>query len=123
MKKLLQGVAIVALLFGAAYDAAPPPSGQLYTTPVVQSGSIPYASGPTSTAIAASGGTVTLASGAASMTGLTLTASSVIIFTLKTASGTITAHPYLTAISVSAGTATVAGASGDNSTYNYIILG
>jgi opacity protein-like surface antigen len=122
MKRFLLGVAAAALLIGAALAAAPI-SGQLYVSPVTQSGSIPFNSGPTMSAIAVSGGTVTLASGAASLTGLTLTANSVIIFTLKTASGTISGLPYLTAISATAGTATVSGGGSDNSTYNYVILG
>ena len=60
---------------------------------------------------------------AGSLTGLTLTANSVIHFGLKTASGSITAKPYLTAISVANGTATVAAGAGDNSTYNFWIIG
>jgi hypothetical protein len=122
MKKFLLALFSLSFLVGVALAAAPI-SGQLYTSPVVQPGSIQFNSGPTTTAIAVSGGTVTLSSGAASLTGLTLTANSVIIFTLKTASGSITTLPYLTAINASAGTATVAAGGSDNSTYNYVILG
>jgi hypothetical protein len=102
---------------------SPAPSGQILVSPIQVAGSIPYNGGSTTAAIPASGGTVTLASGAASLTGLTLTANSIIIFTLKTASGTISGLPYLTAINASAGTATVAGGGSDNSTYNFIVLG
>ena len=101
----------------------PSPSGQILVSPIQVGGSIPYNGGAPTSAIPASGGTVTLASGAASLSGLALTANSVIIFTLKTASGTISGLPYLTAISVANGTATVAGGGSDNSTYNYVIIG
>ena len=103
---------------------SPAPSGAISTSPVVSTGSFSYdGAGPQVSQVNASGGAVTLASGAASLTGLTLTANSIIEFTLKTASGTISGMPYLTAISVTAGTATVAAGGSDNSTYNYIILG
>ena len=76
------------------------------------------------TPVANSTGTVTLAAGVASMTGLTLTTASTIIFTLKTAGGTITGSPYLTAINAGAGTASVgSGGTSDTSTYNYRIIG
>ena len=108
----------------AAYAANPPVSGAINTSPIASAGSFPYSTqGPQTAQVQASGGTVTLASGAASLTGLTLDANSIIIFTLKTASGTISGLPYLTAISATAGTATVAGGNSDNSTYSYIILG
>ncbi len=100
------------------------PTGAQQVSPVTSTGSFSYVgAGPLISQVDASGGTVTLASGAGSLTGLTLTANSIIIFTLKTASGTIASQPYLTAISVSAGTATVAAGGSDNSTYNYMILG
>ncbi len=67
-------------------------------------------------------GTVTLSSGAGTISSTALTANSVIQISLKTASGVITVAPYLTAIT--AGTsATVAAGAGDNSTYNWIALG
>lgn len=105
--------------------AAPqfPPTGVIATSPVVSTGAFHYDSGPQISEVRASGGTVTLASGAASLTGLALTANSIILFTLKTASGTIASQPYLTAISATAGTATVAAGGSDNSTYNYLIIG
>ncbi len=103
---------------------SPAPSGAIATSPVVSAGSFSYDGlGPQTSQVNASGGTVTLASGAGSLTGLTLTANSIIKFTLKTASGTIASEPYLTAISVANGTATVAAGGSDNSTYNYLILG
>lgn len=107
----------------ASASPAIPTSGQQSTSPVAVSGSFPFSAGPQTSAVPASGGTVTLASGAASLTGLALTANSSLVFTLKTASGSISGLPYLTAISVAAGTATVAAGGSDNSTYNFIILG
>ncbi len=69
----------------------------------------------------AKSGTFTLSSGAATVTNTSLTANSVVVCFLKTASGTITQQPYATA--VTPGTSFVmAGTATDNSTYNYIIL-
>ncbi len=66
-------------------------------------------------------GAFTLASGAATVSSTAITANSVLVCWLKTASGVITMQPYATAVSV--GTSyTVAGGAGDNSTYNYVIL-
>jgi len=100
-----------------------PASGQQLTSPIAVAGSFPYNGGAQVSAVPSSGGTVTLVSGAGSLTGLALTANSIIKFTLKTASGAISGEPYLTVISVSAGTATVAAGGSDNSTYNYLVLG
>ncbi len=102
-----------------------PTTGVQQVSPVLNSGGIRYDSDntPQAAEIRASGGTVTLASGAGSLTGLTLTANSIIAFTLKTASGTIASQPYLTAISATAGTATVAAGGSDNSTYNFMVIG
>jgi hypothetical protein len=69
----------------------------------------------------AKAGTFTLSSGAATVSNTAITANSVVCMSLKTASGTIDRAPYLTAIT--AGTSFVVEAgSGDNSTYNYIII-
>jgi hypothetical protein len=103
---------------------SPAPSGAISTSPVVSTGSFSYDSaGPQVAQVNASGGTFTCASGAASLTGLALTANSVFLFGLKTASGTIAGLPYLTAINVAAGTATIAAGGSDNSTYSFAILG
>ncbi len=67
------------------------------------------------------GGSFTMSSGAYTENNTSVTANSIIIFTLKTASGAITAAPYLTAITPSTGFVVAAGV-GDNSTYNYVIL-
>jgi hypothetical protein len=100
------------------------PTSAQQVSPVTDPGSFSYAgAGPQIAQVNASGGTFTLASGAASLTGLTLTTASVFVPTLKTASGTIAGTPYLTAINVSAGTATVAAGGSDNSTYNFMIIG
>lgn len=69
----------------------------------------------------AKAGTFTLASGAATLSNTSITANSVLVCWLKTASGAITLAPYATAVTV--GTSyTIAGGAGDNSTYNFIIL-
>lgn len=69
----------------------------------------------------AKAGTVTLSSGAGTISSTAITANSVLCISLKTASGVITEHPYATA--VTAGTSyTIAAGAGDNSTYNWIIL-
>ena len=101
------------------------PTSAQAVSPVANAGSFSYANneGPLLAQVNASGGTVTLASGAASLTGLTLTVNSIIVFTLKTASGTIGSQPYLTAVSATLGTATVAAGGSDNSTYNYMVIG
>ena len=100
------------------------PTGAQQVSPITSPGSFRYdGNGPQSEQVNASGGTFTLASGAASLTGLTLTANSVFVPTLKTASGAIAGAPYWTAVSVANGTATVAAGGSDNSTYNFIILG
>lgn len=66
-------------------------------------------------------GTVTLSSGAGTISSTAITANSVLVMSLKTASGVITAKPYETA--VTAGTSyTIAAGAGDNSTYNWIIF-
>lgn len=67
-----------------------------------------------------SAGTFTLSSGSATVNNTSVTADSVIVFTIKTSSGT----PGATRVSAtSVGTSfTITGAAGDNSTYNYIIL-
>lgn len=101
----------------------PSPSGLQFTSPVSVAGSFDYNGGPPTSAIPASGGTVTLASGVGSLSGMSITPASIILFTLKTASGTINGLPYLTAINAAADTATIAAGGSDNSTYNYIILG
>jgi hypothetical protein len=66
-------------------------------------------------------GTFTLSSGATTLNNTSITANSVLVCWLKTASGVVTALPYATAVSVGA-SYTIAGGAGDNSTYNYIIF-
>ena len=69
----------------------------------------------------AKAGTVTLASGAGTISSTAITANSILIIGLKTASGVITTHPYATA--VTAGTSyTLAAGAGDNSTYNWALI-
>jgi len=63
-------------------------------------------------------GTVTLSSGAATITSSAIDANTVIVLSLKTSSGT--PGTYTPRTNVSAGSATVAGVSTDDSTYNWI---
>jgi lysophospholipase L1-like esterase len=65
----------------------------------------------------AASGTVTLSSGTGTITSSAITASSVILLSLKTSSGTPGA--YLPLTTVSTGTCVVSGLSTDNSTYNW----
>ena len=63
---------------------------------------------------------VTLASGSATVANTSVTANSVILVTLKTASGTRSGNPDIVPTS---GTGFVAtGGASDNSTYNFVIL-
>lgn len=69
----------------------------------------------------AKAGTFTLSGGAATVSNTSVTANSVVQFTIKTSSGTPDGSTHVSATSV--GTSfTVAGNAGDNSTYNYVIL-
>jgi hypothetical protein len=69
----------------------------------------------------AKAGTFTLSSGAATVSNTSVTANSVVQFTIKTSSGTPDGTTHVSSTSV--GTSfTVAGNAGDNSTYNYVIL-
>lgn len=69
----------------------------------------------------AKAGTFTLSSGGATVSNTSVTANSVVVMSLKTASGSITQAPYLTAITAGTSFVVAAGA-GDNSTYNYVIF-
>lgn len=80
--------------------------------------------GPQHTYLPTLAGTVTL-NGATPQTVLTsaVTAGSIILLTLKTASGTVSPNaPNVLTITPGTGF-TVAGTAGDNSTYNYVIIG
>lgn len=69
-----------------------------------------------------SGGTFTLVAGAATVANTSVTANSVIVFTLKTVGGTVgTQAPFITAITAGA-SFSVTGAITNTSTYNYIIF-
>jgi|HubBroStandDraft_4_1064222.scaffolds.fasta_scaffold00045_18 hypothetical protein len=103
-------------------------TGQILTSPVVSppgqvAGSIPYNAGPQVTAIPVDGGTF-VANGASAVTvaNINLTANSIILVTLKTVGGTVGALPVPQTVTPGTGF-TIAGTSGDTSTYNYIILG
>lgn len=69
----------------------------------------------------AKAGTFTLVAGTATVSNTSVTANSVIVMTLKTAGGSITVAPYVSAITASTSFVVTAGGS-DTSTYNYVIL-
>jgi hypothetical protein len=102
-----------------------PTTGVTDVSPVQTQGAFRYDGDnvPYAAQVRSGGGTVTLASGAGSISGINFGGQSSIIFTLKTASGTISAAPYLTAINIVNNTGTVAAGAGDNSTYNWIVIG
>jgi len=72
-----------------------------------------------------------LASGTVTVTGTTavlvsqpaVTASSVVLFTLKTAGGTVGAAPTLNAPATAGASFGVVASAGDTSTYNYLVIG
>lgn len=66
-------------------------------------------------------GTFTLISGTKVVSNNSITANSVVVMTLKTASGTVSQAPFVSAITAGTGF-TVTGGGSDNSTYNYIIF-
>lgn len=93
-------------------------------TPATKPGAIPVQNGgPLAAAILASGGTVTL-NGATpvAVANARVTANSIIIFTLKTAAGTVGAYPAIATITPGTGF-TVVGTALDTSTYNIAVLG
>lgn len=103
-------------------------SGQEFTSLPLMTASAPGAlsvqnDGPVSTGIMAGGGTVT-ANGVTPVpvVDARVTANSIIIFTLKTATGTVGAIPAVSSITPGTGFSIVATAA-DLSVYNYAILG
>jgi hypothetical protein len=99
------------------------PSGQIFVSPIQVPGSIPYNGGSTTSAIPTNGGTVTL-NGATPVTvaNANVTANSIIDFSLRTVGGSVGAAPVLQTVTPGTGF-TVAGTAGDDSIYNYLILG
>ena len=97
-------------------------TGLQLTSPVSIAGSIPYNGGPQVSAILVSGGTF-IANDATPVTvaNANVTANSVIVFGLKTATGT-PAAPFLVTVTPGTGFTVASGAS-DTSTYNYWVLG
>ena len=87
---------------------------------VVTTGSISTAGGIGLKTTGSNAGTVILASGNGTITSNAITATSVIILTMKTSSGT--PAPWLPKPTVSTGSATVTGTSTDNSTYNWAVI-
>jgi len=97
-------------------------TGQIKTSPVVVSGSIPFDGGPQVSAVNANGGTFTANSGTpVTVTNSNITADSVIWFGLKTPGGT-PAAPFQVTVTPGTGFTVNSGGS-DTSTYNYVIFG
>lgn len=120
MKRLLAAAVFVGLFAGYAFAQVLP--GVIRTSPVVVAGSFEYNGGPQVSVVAASGGTFTANSGSAvTVANSKVTANSVILFGLKTASGT-PAAPFLVTVTPGTGFTVNSGGS-DTSTYNYVILG
>ena len=99
---------------------------QVYSTGAwvlpMQTGSFTFDNGgPQIAVMPVNVGTFTLSSGAATVANTNVTASSQILMTLKTASGTVAA-PFVATITAGTGF-TVSGGGSDNSTYNYAIIG
>jgi hypothetical protein len=94
-------------------------------TPSTKPGAIPVQNGgPLAAAVLASGGTLTLNGATPVVVANTrVTANSIIIFTLKTAAGTVSpTAPNVLTITPGAGF-TVGGVALDTSVYNYAVLG
>ena len=129
MKRVLFGfvaglcLSIVAAAFAATgSNPTSSPIGGTNTSPVVVCGSFQYNGGPLASGVLTCGGTFTANSGSAVTVANTyVTANSVILFGLKTASGT-PAAPFLVTVTPGTGFTVNSGGS-DTSTYNYIILG
>jgi len=97
-------------------------TGLQLVSPITVGGSFGYNGGPQASGVPANGGTFT-ANDATPVTvaNTNVTANSVILFGLKTATGT-PAAPFLVTVTPGTGFTVASGAS-DTSVYNYIILG
>jgi len=114
-------LAVFALLAVATFAYAQAP-GQILTWPGAVTGAFPYQGGPQSSAVRASGGTVTCTGGGTpTVTNSTISANSVVMFGLKTAGGT-PAVPIMSAVTAGTSFQITCGGS-DTSVYNYVILG
>lgn len=122
MKKIAAAFTIFGLLVGVALAQIP---GALIVSPIqftAGTGAFPFL-GPAQTAITpVSGGTVTCTGGGTpTVTNSHVTANSVVMFGLKTASGT-PAVPIMTTVTAGTGFSITCGGS-DTSVYNYLVLG
>ena len=121
MKKILSGLAILALMTVGGALAQIGPYGVQFTTPVVVPGSLPYNGGPQSSVIRATGGTFTYtSSGTITVTNPNVTANSVFLFGTKTAGSPASFN--VTTVTVGTSFVVTCG-SGDTTVYNYIVLG
>ncbi len=67
-------------------------------------------------------GTVTLTAGAGTISSTAIDANTVIVLTLKTLGGAITAQPYVDTITPATGCTIAGGGAGNTSTYNWVAL-
>jgi hypothetical protein len=98
--------------------------GALSTSPVTVGGFLQFNAGPQSSVIRATGGTFTAnGSSAVTVTNSNVTATSVVVFGLKTVGGTIAGAPFMATVTPGTGFTVKAGGASDTSVYNYWILG
>lgn len=121
MKKILAGIAVLAVLAGAALAQQAP--GAIKITSLVGAFFLDIGtSGPQSAKLPLNGGTVTCtAGGDITVSNTAVDAGSLVILTLKTAGGTVAA-PFIKTITTSTGFVVTCGGS-DTSVYNYLIIG
>jgi hypothetical protein len=118
------GAIASALILGCGYALAQSGGlGGIITSPVVVPGFLPFNGGPQASVIAANGGTFT-ANGttAVTITNTNITANSVVIFGLKTASSVSTSGPFMFAVTPGV-SFQIKSFGSDASVYNYWILG
>ncbi len=120
MKKILAGIAALALLSGVALAQMAP--GAIKVTSLVGAFALDIiTSGPQSAKLPLNGGTFTCAASTATIVNANVDAGSTIWMTLKTVGGTVAA-PFVATITPGTGFTVTCGGS-DTSVYNYVIVG
>jgi len=118
------GAIASVLVFGVGYALAQTGGlGGIITSPVSVGGFLPFNAGPQASVISAHGGTFT-ANGTTAVTiaDTNITATSVVIFGLKTASSVSTSGPFMFAVTPGV-SFQIKSFGSDASVYNYWILG
>ena len=114
----ITGALVVATTFGTAATSVGIGGGNINAGGTVTAGGLVTASAGITVGGATYAGTVVLTAGAGTITSAAITTSSVIVLTLKTASGANT-YPQILA---NAGTATITGLGTDAGTYNWRLI-